>query len=665
MHSIGDAWSIRMAVLACVMFLAGCSDEPAQQAVRTTGSETIIIKNVTLYDVDNRVLNAGQNIVVQKGKIASIGTAPPPTGPGDIVIDGTRLLALPGFVNTHTHLWQHIARSFEPAAILQDWIKIYRYAHYLMTDEIRNVTFIAAKQAQLSGITTVSDFASVNFQSGATAATIEALQQAKMGGHVVWWNPASFQPSALRTIEIEQLSAQAAPLDVVMGFGPLSFFDVAAVYDGIRIAQTNGIRMTEHTMENPQEARAFRDNVEKYLAAHGSALNEEDRAALQAVLKVPAISNVDGVVKLRRFAGQMLKHDGTGTPLSDADIALLKPLTETLPTMIPLLDHLEVLDDFLAIHSVWLNDSDFEAYVANNTAVSHNPESNMYLSSGAAPVPDYLMKGILVSLGTDGAASNDRIDALTAMRNMVNLQKAYNMNAALSAKVDPWTVLQAATINGAKAMGLQDRTGSLVAGKEADIVLISREALGLSPYVPDKDAVAIIINSATIRSVVHVISDGELVVSQGKLVGYDEAALAEQLNQIVAAVLARTEQGKKWSLSLPAGGINFYASIRKADSISIAARNSTSGPRFIRLAFSGTPFGGAVAGMLGERTLNRFPADNPPDYYDKTFEVAAGTALTIKKPSGSYDYQIIWEGHERIKRTGTAEQILLLDVTGQ
>ena len=428
MRHVGSLRSVRAALLTSLLLLPGCAEYEGADRADLAADGGITIRNTTVYDVEDRQIRSGQTIVIRDGKIESIGAASAAPAPDGLVIDGSNMLALPGFINTHTHLWQHIARSFEPAARLQDWIRIYRYAHYLTPDEIREVTFIAAKQAQLSGVTTVSDFASVNFQSGATLATIQGLKQATMGGHVVWWHPAAFQPSVLREAEILRLRQSAAPLDVVMGFGPLSFYGVPAVYDGIRIAQDNGIRMTEHTMENPQEARSFQANVAAYLAAHGQELSQADRQALEAVTAIPAISKADGVVKLRRFARQMLNHDGVGTPLSPEDKALLTPLQETLPTMIPLLDHLKALDGFLAIHSVWLNDQDFDTYLSNGTTISHNPESNMYLSSGAAPIYDYLDKGITVSLGTDGAASNDRIDALTAMRNMVNLQKAYKQH---------------------------------------------------------------------------------------------------------------------------------------------------------------------------------------------------------------------------------------------
>ncbi len=622
-------------------------------------TQEIGIRNVTVYDVDATEILVNQEILISNGTIIAIQSQPQPPTPVKTAIDGATMLALPGFVNTHTHLWQHIARSFEPAAILQDWIRIYRYAHYLTLEELYRVTYIAAKQAQLSGITTVSDFASVNFQSNATATTVQALKQANMGGHVIWWHPASFLPSNLRQRAIEELRANAAPLDIVMGFGPLSFYDIPAVYDGIVVADALDMSMSEHTMENPEEARSYQSRVAEYLARYGSQLQTTDRAILEEVGRIPTPSDLDGVVKLRRFASQMISHDGIGGTLTPEEKSMLQDLEQDLPTMIPFLDHLNVLQGFLAIHSVWLNRADFDTYINRGTMVSHNPESNMYLSSGAAPITDYGQKGILVSLGTDGVASNDRIDAFTAMRNMVNLQKVYNMNATLSAEITPWEILETATINGAKALGMAAETGSLVVGKEADIVLLNTNFISLSPYV-DQGDIAIIINSASVRDVDTVISNGTLVVSNGRLAERNEAALAQELDQIVTNVVARQETGKIWSENYSLSSLKQYASVRRADTIFLNVTNEGTNQGRLLVAFSGDTFGGTTASMLSTTALSRFPYIDNSDYAAYIFTMEPGSTVSVNKQAGGYSYNISGPD-ESHSRTGRAEQILLLD----
>lgn len=645
-------------ILLIAIVLSGCSIIKLSPHLKP--STDIGIRNVAIYDVENSQILAGMEILIDGKNIKSVHPQPNPPTTVTTVIDGSQMLALPGFVNTHTHLWQHIARSFEPAATLQKWIRIYRYAHYLTLEELRLVTFIAAKEAQLSGITTVADFASVNFQSSATETTMLALKQAKMGGHVVWWHPAAFLPSSLRAKNIARLRKAATPLDVVMGFGPLSFFDLPAVYDGIFVAMEQSMALSEHTMENPEESRAYQKRVKEYLDRFGKQLQPADLVILKSVGDVPPLSSMDGVVKLRRFARQMLAHDGIGGTLSPADKALLNPLKQDLPTMIPLLDHLGVLPGFLAIHSVWLNPSDFKAYVARGTTVSHNPESNMYLSSGAAPIVDYQTAGITISLGTDGAASNDRIDFFTAMRNMINLQKVYNMNVELTAEIKPWDILKAATINGAEAMGIANRTGSIKTGKEADIVLLSKKFIDLAPYV-DKNKIAIIINSAAVRDVKTVISDGNIVVSNGRLAEHNEAELAQRLDRIVKNVIIRCEKGKNWKEIYPISSLQQYASVREPDNLALEIVNDGKYNKNLLIAFSGNPFGGTAVQMLSQTTLRRFPYESNPDYAEYSFTLANGQAVTVRKAPGSYHYIITGpDGLQRIRK-GKAEQILLLD----
>ncbi|MCI5224905.1 MAG: hypothetical protein D3924_20110, partial [Candidatus Electrothrix sp. AR4] len=377
-----------------------------------------------------------------------------------------------------------------------------------------------------------------------------------------------FLPSKLRQKNIARLREKAAPLDIVMGFGPLSFFDLPAVYDGIALAKAQGLAMIEHTMENPEEARRYQERVEHYLERYGEKLAPQDQKVLNAVMNIPPLSAIDGMVKLRRFAGQLLGRDGVGRALSPEDKALLAPLRRKLPSVVPLLDHLDVLPGFVSVHSVWLNPADIKAYADKGAVISHNPESNMYLSSGVAPLVEYQEAGVPVTLATDGAASNDRIDFFTAMRSMTNLQKAYNMNAELSSEIEPWDILEAATIAGAKALALEKRTGSIAPGKEADLVLLNRDVIGMAPYVGQKkvdNRAAIIVNSASARDVNTVISDGNIVVAEGQLQGHDEADLARRLDEIADKVVRRVRDGKLWDQVYPLSGLQQYASVRKAD----------------------------------------------------------------------------------------------------
>ena len=132
----------------------------------------------------------------------------------------------------------------------------------------------------------------------------------------------------------------------------------------------------------------------------------------------------------------------------------------------------------LAAHAVWLDAPDIAILSKRTVAVSHNPESNMKLASGTAKVLDIRRASIAVGLGTDGAASNNDLDMFEAMRQAAFLQK----HATGDPRALPATdVLAMATIEGARALGMADRIGSLEAGKRADLILVSMAGARQTP----------------------------------------------------------------------------------------------------------------------------------------------------------------------------------------
>ena len=130
-------------------------------------------------------------------------------------------------MNTHTHLWQHLAKGYYPNGNLQEWVRIYRLAHYLEEEELYQATLAAAGEGLLSGITTVADFASVNFSDYSLDATGRALTDAAMGGALIYWNPCGFLPHPVKKKKIIGLQDRFPNLDFWMGHGPFSLFPLA------------------------------------------------------------------------------------------------------------------------------------------------------------------------------------------------------------------------------------------------------------------------------------------------------------------------------------------------------------------------------------------------------------------------------------------------------
>jgi 5-methylthioadenosine/S-adenosylhomocysteine deaminase len=635
-----------------------------------------VIKNVTVVDVEERKILENQQIVVNNERISFIGPQNMKVAKGGKKIDGTDLIAIPGFVNTHTHLWQHIAKGFYPSGNLQQWVRIYRYAHYFEPQELYLATLAAANQALLSGITTAADFASVNFGEFALEETIKALKDTGLHGCVVWWHPAVFLPSGLKEQEIERLKELGGKeIGIWMGPGPLSFYSLPAVYDGILTAQKMKLRITEHTMENVQEQRDFFENLNGYLEEYGSSLSPEDKDALEKIAAPGAPGNVDGMIQLYRFGQQILEIDEEEKKLSETERRQLQQLIES-PSVSPvsLLEYLGALDRFVSIHSVWQTGQDMEIYRKLGVSVSHNPESNMYLSSGIAPILQYLEKGIPVSIGTDGAASNDGIDFFSAMRGTWNLQKLRFLDTAVTGEFSGWDVLCSATINGAMALGMDGDTGSLKVGKEADIILLSKKRLGISPAVKAGDVdniVPLIIYSGGVRDVDTVLSDGRIVVRDGNLVEFREEDLAKELANISKTLVERYETGKVWredvplNIDSPAQTWVRFRSVRKKDTIQIKLENAGKSPIGVTAAMSGTTFGGTVSSMFQEEVLKRFPLQPPESYWDVRITLKSGESLVIERGANETSYTLIPPGSASITKKSVSSHQLMVYASGK
>jgi 5-methylthioadenosine/S-adenosylhomocysteine deaminase len=166
-------------------------------------------------------------------------------------------------------------------------------------------------------------------------------------------------------------------------------------------------------------------------------------------------------------------------------------------------------------HCVHLSDEEIEILRTTQTNVVHCPSSNLKLGSGIAPVVKLLDEGISVSLGADGAACNNRLDMFTEMRTAALLQKALHGPEVLPAQ----RALQMATIDGAKALGLDAEVGSLEVGKRADLAIVRLDRLHSTPV---EDVVSAVVYSAQPDDVETVLIDGEFVLREGKLLTIDE-----------------------------------------------------------------------------------------------------------------------------------------------
>jgi 5-methylthioadenosine/S-adenosylhomocysteine deaminase len=194
-------------------------------------------------------------------------------------------------------------------------------------------------------------------------------------------------------------------------------------------------------------------------------------------------------------------------------------------------------------HCVWLDDREIALLAETGTSVAHCPCSNMKLASGAARVGDMRRAGIAVALGSDGEKENNNLDLLEEMKFASLLQKVTTLDPTTG---DPWDVLAMATLEGARALGLADVTGSLEAGKRADVVTVDLRGLHTTPVLHGRDfnVPAHLVFSASGHDVRDVWVDGRQLVSGGEVRSVDAAqvradaqAAAEELFERRAALL--------------------------------------------------------------------------------------------------------------------------------
>ena len=200
-------------------------------------------------------------------------------------------------------------------------------------------------------------------------------------------------------------------------------------------------------------------------------------------------------------------------------------------TPVGYLDKLGVLgDNVIAAHGVHLTPEDIKILAERSVSVAHNPECNMKLASGVAPVPELLKAGVKVGLGTDGVASNNDLDLFNEMNTAAILHK---LNSNDPTVLDAQTVVEMATIGGARVLGMENEIGSLEPGKKADMILIDM----LQPHAhPIYNIYSLLVYSMKAADVESVIVDGKFVMRDRKILNLDEKALFAKIENVALRI---------------------------------------------------------------------------------------------------------------------------------
>jgi 5-methylthioadenosine/S-adenosylhomocysteine deaminase len=184
----------------------------------------------------------------------------------------------------------------------------------------------------------------------------------------------------------------------------------------------------------------------------------------------------------------------------------------------------------LAFHCVCLSEEDRKLFADHGCKAGHNPASNMKLASGVAPVPDMLKAGITVGLGTDGCASNNNLDMIKEMSTAAKLHKVTMLDPTV---MDAHTVVRMATIEGAKALGMEKITGSLEIGKKADIIIIGLNEPHLTPLYNEYSHLVYAMSGADVDTV---LINGKIVMENRKLLTINEEEVMQKVREIAVKV---------------------------------------------------------------------------------------------------------------------------------
>lgn len=269
-----------------------------------------------------------------------------------------------------------------------------------------------------------------------------------------------------------------------------------------------GIRAVLSPTFTDDRFEEFKEDFEKVLAKYG----EEEKSNISLMIAPHSVYTCSKENLL--YAKELAEKHGLRITIHVSETLdeqkTMRQRIDMTPT--EYLDELGMLSPkTLVVHAVHLNDSDIEIIKKRGCSVAYNPHSNMKISSGIAPIAQMVKEGINISIATDGASSNNDLDLWEEVRTASFLQKVATKDPLV---LPAYEILEMATVNGAKALGLENKVGMLKEGMLADIILIDLE----QPHLyPQHDLVANLAYCGKASDVSTVLVGGEVVVEDGKL----------------------------------------------------------------------------------------------------------------------------------------------------
>lgn len=436
-----------------------------------------VIKNGYIVSMNqSRQVFVGGDILIEGSKIIDIGSVPDEKiKPDAEIVDATGKLILPGLVNTHVHLSQQLARGLGDDVDLLTWLheRIWPYESNMDLED----SYISSLACCLELV-----------RSGVTAF-------AEAGGQEVDGMGRAVEEVGLRGILT-------------------------------RSAMDCGEGLPEKWNESTDYC--LKKQEEHLKRWNGQA---DDRIRVWFSLRT-VFNNSDELIKRTK---SLADKYNVGIHMHVAEILdeiRFVKATRGLTT-VEHLDHLGVLDsNFLAAHAVWLTDRELDSFALHDVKVTHNPAAAMRVL-GFARIKEMLDRGVTVSIGTDGAPSNNRMDMMDEMHLTALIHKGRHLNS----KVLPAEkILEMATIDGARCLLWDDEIGSLEKGKKADLIIIDPVSAG---SLPIHDPISNLVYSMHSNNVEASMCDGQWLMRDRKILTVDEGEVLKLARERASDIVRR------------------------------------------------------------------------------------------------------------------------------
>jgi len=436
----------------------------------------LYVKNATVMTMDaNCTVIEDGYVCVRGDTIVDIGQGSPSSHFEAVkTIDARGGLLLPGLINAHTHIPMTLFRGLADDLPLMEWLTRYIFPVEKKMDE---------------------DFVKV----GALLGCAEMI----LSGTTTFCDMYLFE---------QQVAEAARDSGMRCLVGEVLYDFPSPNYGELQ----EGFRYTESLIKRWQQDPLVSIAVEPHSLFTCSPSLLEQAADLASRYGVPLITHL---AETQDEINQVVERYGKRPVYHLKDLGLLN-------------------DNLITDHCVHLEAKELDLLAEKRVRVVHNPESNMKLASGIAPVPDMLSRGITVGIGTDGCASNNNLDLFSEMDTAAKLHKVSTMDPTV---MDALSVVKMATIDGARALGIDHAVGSIEKGKKADFIVLDTNKAHLTPmYNPYSH----IVYAARGDDVCHTVINGSLVMENRDLLTID-------LKEILTRAKDKAELVRRWVNEAP------------------------------------------------------------------------------------------------------------------